>query len=212
MFMTKSPKKENHHRKYWVWVADQRSYLDEDGNDHPNLDPVNESAAYSSWTCHKNTRKGDLALLYRSRRAKDIGYLIQANSDAYQIFGNKIALENGWNYECECSFIYKFRNSLTISEMRAMPYLQDWSAYRGNFQQMVYEIPSLAWKRLSDVFAERNRGYKTFLSRIERSKVADYVLREEHIEEILIKDLRRLRKFDFWRTTKLGACDLVRLR
>ena len=30
-------------RRYWVWIADQRSYLDEDGNDRADLDPRTES-------------------------------------------------------------------------------------------------------------------------------------------------------------------------
>ncbi len=197
--MSKSFETENHRRRHWVWVADQRSYLDEGGNDHPDLDPANESAAYAYcwWTCHKNARKGDLALLYRSRIAKDVGYLAFATSDSYSLADNKNAVKNGWDYGCECAFIYKFRCPLTLGEIRADSYLRDWTANRGNFQKKVYEISPSDWIRLKSVLAARNRGFKTFLSKIERANVPDTILLEEEMEEIIANDLPRLRKFGF---------------
>jgi len=180
-----------------VWVADQRSYLDEEGNERADLDPRNELANEGWWTCHKDTKKGDLILLYRSRMKKDIGYLIQAGSDAYSITDDNIASSWGWDYGCNDNFLYKFNSPLALDSLRENPYLQDWGALRGNFQKRVYEIPEQHWKRLSILLAEQNRGYKSFLSTIEKGRVSSAILLEEELEEALVNDLSRLRPFGF---------------
>lgn len=196
LFMLKNSEK-NHSRRYWVWIADERSYLDEDGNERADLDPKNKIDNEGWWTCHRETKRGDLILLYRSRLKKDIDYLIQAGSDAYSIADDEIASSWGWDYGCDNKFIYKFDNPLTLREMRENPYLQDWGAYRGNFQKRVYEIPSAHWKRLSALLAEKNRGYKTFLSSIEKTNISQTILLEEELEERLFHDLARLKPFGY---------------
>lgn len=188
---------ENHHRRYWVWVADQYSYLDDDGNERADLDPRNNIDNNGWWTCHRDTKKGDLILLYRSRIKRDIGYLTQAESDAYSIADDKYASEWEWDYGCDNKFLYKFDNPLPLQDLRANPYLQDWGAYRGNFQKRVYEIPLPHWKRLNSLLAAKNRGYKHFLSGVEDSQVSQSILLEEELEEALVNDLSRLRAFGF---------------
>lgn len=195
--MNKAHNQEHGQRRYWVWVADQRSYLDEDGNERADLDPRNGLANEGWWTCHKDTKKGDLILLYRSRLKKDIGYLIQAGSDAYSIADDNIASSWGWDYGCNDNFLHKFASPLTLDSLRENPYLQDWGALRGNFQKRVYEIPDQHWKRLSILLAEQNRGYKSFLSNIEKGRVSSSILLEEELEEALVNDLSRLRPFGF---------------
>lgn len=138
-----------------------------------------------------------MVLLYRSRLKKDIGYLIQTGSDAYSIADDEVASSWGWDYGCDDKFIYKFDNPLTLQEMRENPYLQDWGAYRGNFQKRVYEIPLAHWKRLSTLLAAKNRGYKIFLSSIEKTKVSQEILLEEELEEILFNNLSLLKPFGY---------------
>ena len=46
------------------------------------------------WACHRDTRRGDLAVLYRSRRAKDLAYLFRATSDA--VLRAFIRFDPGW--------------------------------------------------------------------------------------------------------------------
>lgn len=77
-------------RQYWLWVTGPENYLDDEYQEWSRLD-----LADAWWTCHKDTRKGDLALLWRSRRLtssevkrrigpeSDIGYLFQVRKDAY---------------------------------------------------------------------------------------------------------------------------------
>lgn len=195
--MSKPFKASSNRRRYWVWVADQHSYLDDEGNERVDLDPKNDIASEGWWTCHRDTKKGDLILLYRSRLKKDIGYLVQAGSDAYSIADDDYASEYGWDYGCDDKFIYKFNSPLTLGQMRENPYLHDWGAYRGNFQKRVYEIPEQHWKRLTGILASQNRGYKSFITNIEKDRVSKSILLEEELEDALVNDLSRLRPFGF---------------
>jgi hypothetical protein len=70
-------------RNYWVWITKPEYYLDQDGRDSGALQPsADEDTGRGWWTCHKDTRAGDLVLLYRTRPKSDIAYLIEAKSDA----------------------------------------------------------------------------------------------------------------------------------
>ena len=46
----------------------------------------------------------------------------------------------GWSYAREMIPVYRFRNPLTISEIKKNPYLQDWNALRGKFQHSYFRI------------------------------------------------------------------------
>src|SRR5262249_21324800 len=95
-------------RRYWVWITGPKYYLDEEGLDREDLDPQSGVDSDGWWTCHRNTQKGDLALLYRSRLKRDIGYLIQVESDAYSIADDRYASDQGWDYACDYRILYKF--------------------------------------------------------------------------------------------------------
>jgi len=51
-------------RQYWLWVTRPEYYLDDEGNDSSDLDPSTEVDVGGWWTCHKNTRRGDLVFLW----------------------------------------------------------------------------------------------------------------------------------------------------
>lgn len=184
-------------RKYWVWVTRPEYYLDDWGNDREDLDPTTNIDSDGWWTCHKNTKKGDFILLYRSAIKRDIGYLMQAESDAYFIGDDDYAVEQGWDYGCDYRVLYKFENPLTLQEMRANPYLQDWGAFRGNFQRKAYEIPTTHWQRLNNLLAENNKGYKNLLQILEETVVAKSILLEEELEDALVEDLSLLKPFGY---------------
>ena len=50
-------------RQYWLWVTRPEYYLEENGTDRECLNPRNRIDSGSWWTCHKDTRKGDLTPL-----------------------------------------------------------------------------------------------------------------------------------------------------
>ncbi|MGH9928496.1 MAG: PDDEXK nuclease domain-containing protein [Pyrinomonadaceae bacterium] len=189
--------KEAQERRYWVWVTRPEYYLDESGFDRGDLDPQSGADSGGWWTCHRDTRKGDLVLLYRSRLRRDIGYLIQTESDAYSITDDEYASEQNWDYGCDYRVLYKFENPVTLQDMRENPYLHDWGAYGGNFQRRVYEVPLAHWHRLSQALSERNAGYENFLATVQKSTVVKSIMLEEELEETLIHDLGRLKKVGY---------------
>lgn len=188
---------EANERRYWVWVTRPEYYLDEQGDEREDLDPESGVDPGGWWTCHRDTRKGDLVLLYRSRLKRDIGYLIRAESDAYSITDDEYASEQDWDYGCERRFLYKFENPVTLQDMRDNPYLHDWGAYSANFRRRVYEIPLAHWQRLSQALSEKNPSYENFLANVQKSTVVKSIMLEEEIEEALIHDLGRLKKVGY---------------
>ncbi|KLL09834.1 EVE domain-containing protein [Protofrankia coriariae] len=135
-------------RRYWIWVTGPDYYLDENGTDRPELDPTWGSTPDDWWTCHKETREGDLILLYRSQIKKDIAYLIEARSDAYALRNGDVAADLGWDVACDYEVIEKFRRPLQLADMRSDPVLADWGPLRANLRRRAYEIPRPIWDHL----------------------------------------------------------------
>jgi predicted RNA-binding protein with PUA-like domain len=98
-----------------------------------------------------------LVLLYRSRKKKDLAYLIETRSPAYSLLDDEAAAEEGWDYGCDFEVIEKFRSPLTLSDMKADPALQDWGALRAGFRRRAYEIPPDVWNHLLDGLADDRR-------------------------------------------------------
>lgn len=184
-------------RWYWLWVTHPKFYLDEDGADKRDLDPENGIDSYGWWTCHKDTQKGDLAFLWRTTPKRDIGYLMQAESDAYSLSEDDEASKMGWDYGCDFHSLYKFKNPITIQDLHKEPYLQDWGAYRANFRRLVFNIPPEHWQRLTQLASHMNPGYRKFINGIEKEPIARSILREEQIEETLVRDLKLLHPFGY---------------
>lgn len=213
--MRKEPKEERkNERQYWLWVTGPNYYLDEEGNERPDLDPSGGiEDLWGSWTCSKDTKIGDLALLWRSRRnirevlgpgakvkislKSDIGYLFQAESDAYTNDDKEEIISRGWNYGCEMVPIYKFKNPLSISEIRRNPYLQDWNALRGKFQHSYFKISLEDWERLSKLLVGKNPDYEKLLDKVQRTRIPVKVFLEEQIEEKLVQNLGLFKRLGF---------------
>ena len=176
-----------------MWITRPEYYLDEYGNDSEYLDPDSEGW----WTCHKDTQKGDLVLLYRSRIKRDIGCLMQAESGAYSIAEDDYASKQGWDYACDYRVLYKFEYPLTLEELRHYPYVQDWGAYKAGFRRRVYEIPVDHWKRLNQLAAEKNYSYQRFLKSIERTAISKSIILEEQLEEELFQNPGLLNPFGY---------------
>nr|WP_246326383.1 EVE domain-containing protein [Actinomycetospora corticicola] len=93
------------------------------------------------WACHRDTRPGDLAVLYRSRRAKDLAYLLRATSEP--------AYEPGprpWN--CAAEVVRRLEPSIPLADLRADPVVAGWSALRASFVRTGSPVPDEVWDRL----------------------------------------------------------------
>jgi hypothetical protein len=184
-------------RGYWLWVTRPLYYLEEDGTDRKSLDPSSRLAAGDWWTCHKDTRRGDLVFLWRTSPRRDIGYLIQAATDAYSLSDHEYARDRGWQYGCDYAPLWRFRNPVTLEDLRNSPYSQDWGAYRARFQGKVFRIPVQQWRRLSEMLSHKNPGFGSFIQRVQTQVVDQRILLEEEVEEAIAKDLGRFRRFGY---------------
>jgi hypothetical protein len=184
-------------RKYWLWVTRPEYYLDDEGNDRQDLDPSNEVDVGGWWTCHKDTREGDLVFLWRTTPKRDIGYLIQAASEAYSIADDYYASGQGWDYGCDYQVLYKFENPITIQDLHDNLYLQEWGAYRARFRRRVFQIPLEHWRRLEQIAAEKNPGYREFIAGVQQERVARIIDVERELEDALVQNLSILKPFGY---------------
>ncbi|MCX6089096.1 MAG: EVE domain-containing protein [Candidatus Atribacteria bacterium] len=184
-------------RQYWIWVTRPDYYLDPDGKEREDLNPSSGNDVSDWWTCHKNTQRGDLVFLWRTSPKKDIGYLIQAASDAYSIADNDYALKQGWDYGCDYQVLYKFANPVTMQDLHNTPYLQDWGAYKAHFFGGVFKISSEHWERLNQLASLKNPDYQKFIDSVQKEAVDRKILLEEHLEEALMRNLGLLKPFGY---------------
>ncbi|MGA9099784.1 MAG: tetratricopeptide repeat protein [Methanotrichaceae archaeon] len=181
-------------RQYWLWVARPDVYLDEDGSDREDLDPESGIESDGWWTCNKNTKEGDLVLLWRTSPKKDIGYLIQAKSDAYSIADDN---DRGWDYGCDHEVLYKFGHPVNVKDLRKIPYFDDWGPLRCSFQRSNFKISLEYWIMLNQLLASNNPGYLEFIEHIQREPIAESIQLEEELEEALIANLKLLKNFGY---------------
>jgi len=167
-------------RQYWLWVTGPDYYLDDDGEDRQDLEPLftpsdvprllAEDAAWRQddaegawWTCHPDTRRGDLVFLWRTAPRKDIGYLIRAQSHAYEIADDACAADCGWDWGCDYLVLYKFEDPLTISELREDPVLACWAPLRMKFRRRVFSVSPRYWLLLCEAMMRKESGFRDFV-------------------------------------------------
>jgi hypothetical protein len=133
----------------WLWVAGPDYYLNDEGQDRPDLEPGAGFVAGGWWTCAPTTRTGDLALLYRSRVRKDISHLIVARTDAvpldlpgHQFHGKPV---------CTYDVLAKFARPVTFDAIRNDSVLGDWAETRRRFVRSAVPVPDAQWQRLFEL-------------------------------------------------------------
>lgn len=195
--MKKGEDSKIHERQYWLWVTRPEYYLDESGRERKILDPKYVDENNGWWTCHKDTKRGDLIFLWRTAPKIDIGYLLQATTDAFPLTNDEYATQSKWDYACDYLPIYKFRNPVTKKDIDKDEYLTEWKAYRGRFQRKVFRIPVEYWERLNKIAARKNLDYAKIINLKEQIDIPKEILREAEIEEYLVKNLHLLNKFGY---------------
>jgi hypothetical protein len=193
----KQKETQDNRRQYWIWVTRPNYYRDVDGNERQDLNPSSEIDVGGWWTCHKNTQIGDLIFLWRTSPKRDIGYLIQAASDAYSIADDDYASQQGWDYGCDYQVLYRFANPVTMQDLHDAPYLHDWGAYRAHFQGRVFKIPPEHWERLNQLASRKNPDYQGFIGSVQRESIVRKILLEEQLEEALMRNLGLLKPFGY---------------
>lgn len=204
--VTFSPRNEP---QYWQWVTKAAFFLDDDGSEREALEPGSSHDPGRWWTCHKDTRAGDLAFIYRAGEEngvvyRDLKYLIMARSDAYPLDSIETVGERNWHYGCDFLPVFKFDNSLKIKEMRADPYLDDWNALRKRFQGTAFRTQDSIWKHLNDVLSSKNPDFEKFLKSFDRGRIMAEIIDELRIEKELSDNFHIMEDFGY--ELELGSC------
>jgi hypothetical protein len=175
-------------RQYWLWIGKPKNFY---VNGRPSLHLVD------GWhTCHKDTKRGDLALRWLTTPFKQIAYLLQAKSDAYDLSTNSRAKKMAWPFGCDFHVVSEFRKPLTLNDIRADPYLEDWNALRANFFGTAFKMSPELWRKLNRHLSHLNPGHRRILNRVQQGLSRAIVL-EEQLEERLVNNLRLLKPFGF---------------
>ena len=137
-------------RRYWLWVTGEEYYRD--------LPPAPNEGWDGTWTCHAETREGDLSLLYRKSPESNIAYIFQVVSDAYSLRDDREARDKGWQWACEYKCIGALEHPLAIGDMRDADDLSGWNALRRNFQGSggTWEVPEDVWRVLIERMSADN--------------------------------------------------------
>ena len=186
-------------RNYWVWCTRKEYYLDEDGDEifeGIKFGDIESRVEDSWWSCHVDTKKGDFAFLWRLNPKQDIGYLFQAETDAYILVDEETGEQADWKYACEYRLIYKFESPLKRIDLEMNPYLSEWSALRGNFQRLAYKIPDDIWLELNKYLKLSHPAYKKIIEKLE-NQPKDFILKEEQLEDFLYANIHYLNKFGY---------------
>jgi hypothetical protein len=192
----RSKKKKQSVGSYWLWVTRPEYYLDDDDEDRRDLDPGLESDTEGWWTCDRRTKRGDLIYLYRARMKKDIAYLIQAVSDAYDISDDEYAREEGWKYGCGYRVLKKLENPITFQDLKKDELLRSWHAVRMQCQGKSFPITHAQWKRLNELIYKKNEGFEGAAEAARKQNLGN-VFYEFEIEDALVQDMNMLNPFGY---------------
>ncbi len=152
----------------WVWVSGPQYTFEVDGTPRRALFPVEEVLPehYDDdngwWTCHPDTKAGDLAVLYRSgaeneagqlprHGPKDICQVVLATSDAFALADDPLAAEFSDKHGCRFVSLAEFSPPIEIRTLREDPVLAAWPALRAGFVKSASPMPEEVWRRLVDV-------------------------------------------------------------
>ncbi len=146
-----------HPQQWWLWVTYPRFAQDQDDpeQDRPDLSP-GDTGDY--WTCHEDTRAGDLAMLYVTDPFMEVRWLFSAESAARSLENDADAQREGWTHGCEYLVLARVRQPLTFQEMKQDQQLQRWDAIHRNLhgQGGSWPAPSSHWDRLMRRVVGRN--------------------------------------------------------
>jgi tetratricopeptide (TPR) repeat protein len=185
---------------HWQWVLKPEDFLEDDGRERKSLEPQETTQPGGWWNCHKETRFGDLILIYRAGKKEgetyqDLKYLLMATSDAYSIEDDEYAFEHGLTYGCDYQPLFKFENPIALNEMKNEEYLEGWNALTSNFNRLVYKTDQRHWDHLIRLLKDRNPDFE--IENLKINKIIEDLKAEYGLVEALYDNIDALEKFGF---------------
>ena len=133
--------------RVWIYVVG--------GKHHRDLATL-DSVGFEEWRANKNTKRGDLILMYRSRPFSDIAYVLVAGSDPYETEQTRYW---DWKYGIRITGGFRLPRVITLKEMQHDPKLKGWSFCR--HQQGIMDRKTdvtkdrRVWNRMREMLEER---------------------------------------------------------
>lgn len=188
---------------HWLWVTTPEFFENEDGSSRLVVGPQE-----GWWTCAKETRTGDLALLYRAKTRKDIAFLILATTDAFSSYDDLFAQARGWQWVCEYDVLYEFSDPVPLSALRNNQQFWAWGPLRCNLQGRAFRIDLPIWDALVKLAVPSNPGLAKFVGVKPGFSAPERIYAERELEDALENDLGRLRpsgwNLELWRDPVSG--------
>lgn len=202
-------------QQYWLWVTRPEFYL-ENGREREDLDPKQTPDAEDWWTCHEDTKTGDLVLLYRTAPRSDIAYFIRVTGDPI-VLEEEYQLAYGWPYKCGFQVLYKFESPIKLAQMQNDPYLEQWPALRGRFQKSAWSIDPSSWSELITIASKNNPKFAEFFQNLEDQPTFRRSQNEKYLEDQIAANLSVLSRFGFnlqlrdrqYQCSPVGRMDLL---
>ena len=136
-------------KQCWLWVTHLRFAQDENdpNRDRPDLGP---GSTVDYWTCHKDHRAGELALLYVTAPFSEVRWLLRAEFDARSVERDAAAQREGWTHGCAYIVLERFEKPVTFQELRQDQQLARWDAISRNLEGELgaWAVPPRHWERL----------------------------------------------------------------
>ncbi len=186
-------------RRYWIWVNRPEYIHEVDGSIQPELDPDIVSDQGGWRTCSKDTKAGDLVMVYRSHSDRGIVGIVQATSDAYSIVGNATAQYMGWKWGCDYQAVALFDNHVPLEAIRNDKSLATLNALRASFQSKSYAVEADQWTELVRLAVTHNPSQDLPAGLLETTVQEPDALpwdRESEVEDWLESNLDVLEGFE----------------
>jgi hypothetical protein len=152
-----SGQSENDRQQLWLWVA--KPAYTQDPLDQTRDRPDMEEPGW--WTCHEDTKRGDLALLYVTAPFSEVRWLIRTeteNSELVDLRDDPDAQAEGWEWGTEYTVLARFSETVTFTEMRETQTLKNWDAIARKLrgEKGSWPVPKAYWKALQKRLVSRN--------------------------------------------------------
>lgn len=96
------------------------------------------------WSCHVDSRPGDIALLYRADLFKDFSHVFRIDSDAFD--DPDIAARYNDALACDCTLRATLQHPISLDQIRRDSVLSKWPAAQVGFHGTAFPIERTEWR------------------------------------------------------------------
>lgn len=136
-------------------------------------DPKNwedlEESEETTWSGNKDTKSGDILLMYNTSPRNTIDFIFKAKDVYYDDYYDK-----EWNsYAVDMYHKIKIPNPVEFSELKINPIISQWNAIKISFMGTSFEVPEDVWIEIKRLILEKNPELESQINQLESDNMAD---------------------------------------